>query len=75
MFLKKEVLLTRDLEQVNRIKNILAENNVKYYVTTNIITNPGRHHGAPFINTSAAFQYHVFVKGKDYNLARKLIGN
>lgn len=75
MLFRKEILITRELDQVNHIKDILAENDVKYYVTTNSITNPGRHHGVPFINSSAAFQYRVFVKRKDYDLARRLLGN
>lgn len=41
----------------------------------NLYANPGRHHGVPFINSSAAFQYRVFVKRKDYDLARRLLEN
>lgn len=73
MLFRKEILITRELDQVNHIKDILAENGVKYCVTTNNITNPGRHHGVPFINSSAAFQYRVFVKRKDYEYAKKII--
>ena len=75
MLFRKEILIARELDQVNHIKDILVENDVKYYVTTNSITNAGRHHGGPFINSSAAFQYRVFVKRKDYDLARRLLGN
>ena len=57
MLFRKEILIARELDQVNHIKDILAENDVKYYVTTNSITNAGRHHGVPFINSSAALQY------------------
>ena len=72
MLFRKEILITRELDQVNHIKDILAENGVKYYVTTNSITNPGRHHGVPFINSSAAFQYRVFiVQYKAHMIIRK----
>ena len=75
MCFKKEILLTRDLNQLNRAKDILVQNNIKYNVVTNTITNPGRHHGVTFINMSDAFQYHIYVKRRDFNIARKILGN
>ena len=61
--------LTRDLNDFNRAKDVLAENNITYYEKTNTITNPGRHHSVPFINMSAAYQYYLYVKRKDYDFA------
>lgn len=73
MLLRQEVLTTRDIDKYWEIKNLLTKNNIKSFTVTNTMTNPGRHHGTPFINAAAAYQYHIFVKRKDYKLAKKLL--
>ena len=34
---------------------------------------PGRYHGVPSINASAAYEYHVYVAGKDYDRAMRIL--
>lgn len=73
MFFKREVLVTRDLNKCNCIRDILSQNNIDHLVRTNTITNPGRHHGVPFIDMSAAYEYHIFVKRKDFFNAKTIL--
>lgn len=73
MFFKKEIRVTRDLSECNRIRNLLEAHDVMAYVITNTPTNPGRYHGAPFIDSSAAYQYHIYVKAKDVDMAKRVL--
>lgn len=73
MLFKKEVFTTRDNDLYQRAKNILTMNNIKYYSITNTPTNSGRHHNNAFIDMSAAYQYHIFVKSSDYDAAKNIL--
>ena len=68
-FTRKEVFTTRDLEQCNRIRETLTANGIDYQILTTTMTNPGRHHGVPFINMDYAYQYRIMVKRKDFEHA------
>ena len=68
-----EVFITRDLDDLNRVRNLLAENQIDHMVRTNSITNPGRHHGVPNIRAAYAYQYRVFVHKRDLDPAKRLI--
>lgn len=63
--LKKEIRVTRNLDECNRIRALLSKYDIETFVITNTITNPGRHHGIPFINISATYEYHIFVNRKE----------
>lgn len=65
MIFRKEVYLTRDMNEFERAKNILADQQIEYSWKSNPITNPGRSHGVPFIDASAAYEYHLYVPAKD----------
>ena len=73
MLFKKELITTRDNDQYWKVKNMLTANNIECFTVTNTPTNPGRHHGMPFIDTSSAYQYHIFVKRKDFETAKKIL--
>ena len=60
MIFRKEVYFTRDMEKYNRAKAALADHGIEYTSKSNPMTNPGRYHGTPFINASAAYEYHLF---------------
>ncbi len=60
-----EIRVTRDLEELNKIRDILSKNGIQTSVITNTHINPGRHHGVPFIDPAAAYQYQIFVTRKD----------
>ncbi len=60
-----ELLLTRDLKVLNDTLCKLQSKNIDYKVVTNSLTNPGRSHGIPFINSDSAYEYRVYINKKD----------
>lgn len=71
--LKREIRVTSDLNECNKIRELLLKNNIQTYVITDTPTNPGRHHGIAFIRADAAYVYQIFVKRKDFEKAKMLI--
>lgn len=70
---RAEVFITRDLDDLNRVRNLLAENQIDHMVRTNSITNPGRQHGVPNIRAASAYQYRIYVHKRDLAPAQRLI--
>ena len=73
MIFRKEVYLTRDMDEYNRAKDVLADQGIEYTSKSNPMTNPGRYHGTPFIEASAAYEYHLFVARKDEKRAERAL--
>ncbi|MBQ7836273.1 MAG: hypothetical protein IJ389_03375 [Clostridia bacterium] len=73
MFFNREIAVTRDLERCNFIREQLANANIESFVVTNTPTNSGRHHGVPFSKSEYSYEYHVFVKRKNYAEAKKVL--
>ena len=73
MIFRKEVYLTRDMNEYNRAKDVLADNGIEYTSGSNPMTNPGRYHGTPFLDASEAYEYHLFVARKDVNRAEQAL--
>lgn len=73
MFFRKEVRVTRDLNECNGVRNILSNKGIRTFVITNTPTYPGRYHGVPFINPTAAYQYHIYVGKKDEEEALRIL--
>lgn len=73
MFFWKEVYITWDLGQCNRIRNLLSDEKIVTKVTIDSISNPGRSRGIPMINQDAAHMYRILVKRKDYELAKSKV--
>ena len=73
MIFKKEVYLTRDMNEYNRAKDVLVNKGIEYISKSNPMTNPGRSHGTPFIDASAAYEYHLFVAAKDKERAEQAL--
>lgn len=74
IFNRREVGITRSLDEESRICNTLQDHNVKYIVRTNSSTNPGRYHGIIGINSNFAYEYRIYVERKDYLEAKKILG-
>ena len=74
MFFKRELATTRDMALYQKITGILRDAGIVYTTITNSPTNPGRYHGVPGIKTEVAYEYRIFVKKKDLEQARYLIG-
>lgn len=73
IFNRGEVFVTRDLHALNRVRNLLAANQIDHVVRTNSMTNPGRHHGVPNIRAAYAYQYRIFVHKRDVKRAESLV--
>ena len=81
LFNRKEFILTWDMSELSKIRDILASNNVEYIVRTRNMsrTSPfdassrGRT-GTLGMRTDAMYQYTIYVRKEDYERARVLIG-
>ncbi len=73
MLFKKEIRTTRNLEELNKIRDTLSQNGIETSVVTNAPTNPGRHHGVPCLDASAAYQYQIYVANKDEKKALEIL--
>ena len=73
MFGKKEVCITRALNRCDTVRKMLSDVGIESFVRTNSMTNPGRNHGVPFIDASAAYEYRIYVRRKDYNVAKSVL--
>lgn len=70
---RRELFLTRDSKELFRVRGCLETNNIQYTIKTNNMTNPGRYHGIPNINSDYAYEYRVFVYKRDYEQAQYAI--
>ena len=80
VFNRKELLTTFSLEEQSRVRDILSSNGIDYKVKTvnpsarSYVGGSGRGRGGSFgINSDAAYQYYIYVRAGDYDLARSLI--
>ena len=74
MFFKKELQVTRNAKECERIRQMLDSAGIKYSVKYGIgsIGDPDRSRGIPGINYAAEEQYSIHVSRKDYKKARSL---
>lgn len=70
MLFWKEVYITWNLEQCNKIRDILADEKIATKVAIDSASNPGRSRGIPFIKQDAAHMYRILVKRRDYERAK-----
>lgn len=80
IFNRRELLITFSVEEQNRVRDILARNNIDYRVKT---VNPtaratfgrsGRARtGSLGIDLDCAYQYYIYVHKRDYARAQSLI--
>lgn len=73
MLFKREILISRDINHVNRIRDLLSQHKIDTTVSTNSLGSPGRYHGIPNINASDAYEYRVYVKRKEYDKAKAVL--
>ena len=74
MFNRREIIVTRDMNELNRATGCLINNNIEYVTRTNSMTNPGRSHGIPNIRADAAYETRIYVHKNDYDKAMRAIG-
>ena len=74
IFNRKELLVTTDMEQFSRARDILAQNGIQYDIKVNDSTDQNWGHSSQLgINRNFASFYYVYVREKDYDEACYLI--
>ncbi len=73
MFFKKEICITRDIKQYNEITSVLSRNGIKYSTAINSPTNPARYRGVPLVDSSVVNEYRIYVRRKDFEIAKHYI--
>ena len=69
---KRQLSVTVDFNRCVAIRNALANEGIASFVRMNAMMNPGRMRGVPFINHSAANEYRIYVRRKDYDKAMSI---
>jgi len=75
IFSRREIYLTRSLDEVDRVTGCLVSNKIDYVIATNSMTNPGRRHGVPNVKIEYAYEYRIYVHKNDYDRAVYLTRN
>lgn len=73
IFNRKEVRVTRRMEEHFQICNLLELNGIPTITRTNSMTNLGRSRGIPGIDADYAYEYRIYVHRKDYEAATNLL--
>ena len=74
MFFRREICVTRDMQQADRIRSLLLEHGIKSSVAVpSMIRGTHSYHGAPGINSSVMYEYHISVKSKDAEEALEVL--
>ena len=74
VFNRKELLITTDMEEFARARDVLAQNGIEYDIKVNDSTDQNWGHSGQFgINRDFASLYYVYVREKDYDEACCLI--
>ena len=73
MFFKKELQVTRDPKELERVRQMLERAGIKYNVKSGVGStgDPERGRGLP--NVDAGEQYSISVSRKDFKKARSLV--
>ena len=70
----KVICTTHDMKLYNDIQTALSKNGIKYTTRINSPTNPARYRGVPLMDNSVTHEYRILVSRKDFDHAKKCIG-
>jgi hypothetical protein len=73
IFNRREVFLTRDMNEVNRIKGLLTSNSIVHITRVNSGISLGRSRGSG-VRADYAYEYRIYVHKDDLTRARHAIG-
>jgi hypothetical protein len=73
IFNRKEVKITRGMEERLEICNLLESNGIPTATRTNTMTNLGRSHGIVGINADYAYEYRIYVHRNNYDAALNIL--
>ena len=74
IFNRKELAITFDLNVLQKMKDTLANNHIKYITRSSSLNQLGRSHGIPGIRYEFTFEYKIYVHRKDFEKAKFLLG-
>ena len=69
IFNRREVFLTRDFNDMHKVRDSLDSNDIKHKLIVDNLTNPGRYRGMPGIRAEVMYEYRVYVHKRDYEQA------
>ncbi len=64
VFNRKEIFVSRNLNDLNKCTDELSAKGIEYKVVTNSLGSPDRYHGLPGIKAEDAYEYKVYVNKK-----------
>jgi c-di-GMP-binding flagellar brake protein YcgR len=80
IFNRKELLVTLDMARQSEVRNILADNGIKYSVkvvnlqSASVVGSSRSRVGSFGVNQRFSYEYKIYVHKKDYEKALRLIG-
>ena len=80
IFNRKELLITMDMSRQLKVREILSAHGIDYTIkvtnlqNASIFENKRGRLGSFGINQNYSYEYKIYVHGKDYDYALKLIG-
>jgi hypothetical protein len=73
IFNRKEVRVTRRMNEHFEICSLLESNGIPTITRTNSMTNLGRSRGIPRIDGDYAYEYRIYVHRKNYEAATNML--
>lgn len=80
IFNRKELLVTLDMARQSEVRNILADNGIKYSVkvvnlqSASVVGSSRSRVGSYGVNQKFSYEYKIYVHKRDYENALHLIG-
>lgn len=77
---RKEIYLTYSMNEQSKIRNILSQNNIEYYIKTiiecllHLLIGNKKQAGSYGQSTDLNYEYIIYVHKKDYEQAKYAIG-
>ena len=73
IFNRRELCTTFDQEHLSMVRSRLEASGIDYRIRTGGVTTAGRYHGVAGIDSSASYQYSVYVRKQDLPLAQSAL--
>jgi len=73
IFNRAELLMTYNLSEQVRVRNILSDNNIEYITKTHCPTSGSNRRSSFALNMDYLYEYRIYVRKKDLDYALHLI--
>ena len=74
VFTRREVFLTRKLDDLVRVRSCLEVSGIRYSVKVGNLAHFERYRGMPNLRAEYIYEYHLYVHKNDLDLAKHAIG-